>query len=329
MDGQIEKQNENQENNIPSDPWATAFAALDKEANENIETTPDPGDNENGDGTATQSTDGATDTAPVAQGNSTEPTLSDGGSDTLGEVGGSEASGTLDDLFKFTEEEITEYKESLQKNIEDQTIRDVAKAFIDRGARNADGRLGASLNDPDICKRDSNGVPRFYNPDTGREFTGDNPRRQAQEWVNDYNKELAESFNKTCADYSKKLLEEQGHGLAVIEFAPKYEKLDPVRKAMFESIIEDYEIHDSDGDLVGYSCDLDKALNAVNRQVKTMQTRFSSNTPPQNNAPSGPVLDMKSQPANDDGKVPQFKSIAEAMEYQQDQLLKNLREKDK
>lgn len=329
MDGQIDKQDENQENNTPSDPWAAAFAALDKEADQGTDATPDTGDNGDGDGTATQSTDGIADATPATQGDSAEPTPTDGGSGSLGEVSDPQVAGTLDDLFKFSEEEITEYKESLQKSIEDQTLRDVAKAFIDRGARNADGRLGASINDSDICKRDSNGVPRFYNPDTGREFTGDNPRRQAQEWVNDYNKELAESFNKTCADYSKKLLEEQGHGLAVIEFAPKYEKLDPVRKAMFESIIEDYEIHDSDGDLVGYSCDLDKALNAVNRQVKTMQARFNNSAAAQNPTPSGPALDMNTKPTGEANKAPQFKSIAEAMEYQQDQLLKNLREKDK
>lgn len=215
-----------------------------------------------------------------------------------------------------------EYKESLNNSIQEQTLTDVAKAYIDKGARNVNGKLGATINDPDICKRDRDGVPRFYNPDTGREFTGDNPRRQAQEWVNDYNKELADAFNKTCHDYSAKLLEEQGQGLKVIEFAPTYAKLDPVRKAMFESIIEDYEVKDKDGDLIGYSCDLNKALNAVNRQVKTMQTRFKSAPKPA----SGPVLDMKSSASSSGENQPrQFKSIAEAMEYQQDQLLAKMK----
>ena len=113
--------------------------------------------------------------------------------------------------------------------------------------------------------------------------------------------------------------------MTVIDFAPKYEKLDPVRRAMFESIIEDYEVHDEKGELIGYSCDLDKALSAVNRQVKTMQERFK-NTGQATPAPSGPALDMKSSSRDSDDSAPKFNSIAEAMEYQQDQLLKKMKE---
>ena len=194
-----------------------------------------------------------------------------------------------------------------------------------QGARHTDGKLGASINDSDVCKRDKDGVPRFYNPETGREFTGDNPRRQAQEWVDDYNRELADAFNKTCQDYSQKLLQEEGGRLAIIEFAPKYKALDPVRRAMFESIIEDYEVTDSSGNIISYTCDLDKALAAVNRQVSVIKQRFSSGNTGQAK-PSGPALDTPStsRTSTEEGK-PQFKSIEEAMEWEQDQLLTKMK----
>ena len=310
---------ENKDQQASADPWAAAFAALDKEEKGTAETAPVPPAQPDGDDGADSKGDDLGEGAAGSEGpDGNEPAADAGGPGDLGGADGGSDAGAYEDLFRFSEEEIKDYKDTLQKNIEQQTLRDVAQAYISKGARNTNGRLGATIDDADICKRDRDGVPRFYNPETGREFTGDNPRRQAQEWVDDYNRQLAQQFNQTCRGYAAKLMEEQGVGLKVIEFAPKYEKLDPVRKAMFESIIEDYEIHDKDGDLVGYSCDLDKALAAVNRQVKTMQSRFHKQ---EQAAPSGPVLDTKSTSAPGSDKVPEFKSLAEAMEWQQTQLL--------
>lgn len=310
---------ENKDQQAPSDPWAAAFAALDKEEKGAAETTPVSPAQPDGDDGSDSKGDNLGESAADAEGqDGNQPAVDAGGPGDLGGADGGADAGAYEDLFRFSEEEIKDYKDTLQKNIEQQTLRDVSQAYISKGARNTNGCLGATIDDADICKRDRDGVPRFYNPETGREFTGDNPRRQAQEWVDDYNRQLAQQFNQTCRGYAAKLMEEQGVGLKVIEFAPKYEKLDPVRKAMFESIIEDYEIHDKDGDLVGYSCDLDKALAAVNRQVKTMQARFHKQ---EQAAPSGPALDPKSTSAPGADKVPEFKSLAEAMEWQQTQLL--------
>lgn len=211
----------------------------------------------------------------------------------------------------------------MMADIRERTINDVVQAYIKQGARHVDGKLGATINDPDVCKRDRDGVPRFYNPETGREFTGDNPRRQAQEWVEDYNKELAAAFNRTCAEYSKRLLDQEGGRLAVIEFAPKYKALDPVRRSMFDSIIEDYEVEDGDGNVIGYSCDLDKALAAVNRQVSVIKSRFANQQTAPKAAPSGPVLDTPNSAGSKPGESnkPEFKSLAEAMEWEQDQII--------
>lgn len=321
----VTESTENQEDLNNIDPWAAAFASLDQAATQDPEPTSDP-EGENGNsGSTTSDDEGANPAAPESE-HSSETQDNAGGPGDPGTADGDQDAGTLEDLFRFSEEEINEYKDNLERNVQAQTLADVSAAYIKKGARHTNGKLGASINDIDICKRDSDGVPRFYNPETGREFTGDNPRRQAQEWVDDYNKQLADSFNQTCQDYSQRLLKEQGVGLAVIEFAPTYEKLDPVRKAMFEAVIEDYEIRDNDNDIIGYSCDLNKALAAVNRQIKVMQSRFQKSEEQSKPAPSGPALDPKTTPstANED-KVPQFKSLAEAMEYQQNQMLKKMK----
>jgi hypothetical protein len=323
MDEEKNQQDEDQASNPASDPWAEAFAALDKEE----EKTPpsvagEPKSDDAQDTKTADMGDGAAD-ASADDGDEVPPAA--GGPGDLGGADSGEDAGTEDSIFRISQERADEYRESLKQSIEEQTLHDVANAYIKQGCRHIDGKLGASIYDPDICKRDEDGVPHFYNPKTGQEFSGSDPRATAQNWVDDYNHELSVAFNKTCADYAKKLMDEKGVGLTVIDFAPKYEKLDPVRRAMFESIIEDYEVHDEKGELIGYSCDLDKALSAVNRQVKTMQERFK-NTGQATPAPSGPALDMKSSSRDSDDSAPKFNSIAEAMEYQQDQLLKKMKE---
>lgn len=206
----------------------------------------------------------------------------------------------------------------------------MAQAYIRQGARHHNGRLGATIGDKDICRRDEDGVPHFYNPETGREFTGDNPRLQAQQWVDSYNKELADNFNQTCAEYSQQLMDREGGRLAIIEFAPKYKALDEVRRSMLDSILEDYEVLDDSGEVVSYSIDLDKALSAVNRQVQVIQSRFAGQAkqaPEAKPEPTGPALDMPSTSGHADDGVPQFRSLAEALEWKQNQMLAKQKER--
>lgn len=335
MDGQNEETLAPEVEQVPVDDWAAAFAALDKKDEEDSETdaNADGGtDGDNGEVSDSEESDQGESSAPVEGNDGMESEdLPGGPSDLGGEDGGEDVRfdwGNLD----VSPEGIQSYRDELTKSIQDRTIKDVAAAYIRQGARNDNGRLGATINDPDVCKRDRDGVPRFYNPETGREFTGDNPRRQAQEWVDDYNRELRDAFNKTCAEYSQRLLKSEGVKLAVVEFAPKYQQLDQMRRSMFEAVIEDYEVTDNNGDVIGYSCDLDKALAAVNRQVSAIQRQYSKTHTAKANEPekkpSGPALDTPSTggTAQQNGK-PQFKSIAEAMEWEQDQLLAKMKGK--
>ncbi len=330
MAGQSQEKMDTQMGPDTSDPWAVAFAALDKEDEGNAEAAAPSGDAvlpeaDLSDSEGADHGEGAP--APQAGDGNVDADLPGGPGDLGGEPGGED-----DDLdwdgTDLSPEEIESFRNDFTEDIKRRVIEDVAATYIKQGARHTNGRLGVTINHPDVCKRDRDGVPRFYNPETGREFTGDNPRRQAQEWVDDYNRELADAFNRTCAEYSQKLMREEGGRLAIIEFAPKYKALDPVRRSMFDSIIEDYEVRDKDDRVVGYTCDLDKALAAVNRQVRVIQSRFSKAGAAQPAAPTGPALDQPTTtPAGGQGAKPQFKSIEEAMEWEQDQLLEKMRNK--
>lgn len=325
MDGQTQETMATPVEQTPIDDWAAAFAALDKkdeEADESVSVGGDGGE--------------VSDSEAADQGDGSAQAEGQDGPNIQGELGGPGDTGATnspeDVRFNWndiddSEESITQYRQHFDNDIRERTIRDVAAAYVKQGVRNNNGMLGANINDPDIMQRDDDGLPHFYNPETGREFRGDNPRRQAQEWVDDYNRDLAEKFNKTCAEYEKRLREQNGGRLAVMEFAPKYKALDKVRQSMFDAVVEDYEITDSNGNVIGYSCDLNKALAAVNRQVSILQSRFKQAQKAEpTKQPSGPALDTPSTTGAPQGNArPQFKSLAEAMEWEQDQLLAKMK----
>lgn len=331
MEGQISGTNETMENQAPVNPWVAAFAALEQKGKEAGQAAADDaGQPDVGTGdTDAQRVDGK-DAVDAQGGNGPAYEDAFGGLDpdagTNSSEGG-ESTGSVFDI-EVTEESLEQFENDLRENIRNQAINEVAAEFIKRGIRNNNGALGATMDDPDICKRDSDGVPHFYNPETGREFVGDNPRRQAQEWVDDYNKELSRVFNNTCADYEKHLLEEAEPQIAIKKFAPKYEKLDEIRRGMFDNVIEDYEIKDNNGNVIGYSCDLDKALALVERQIEMIQNyaRQHQQQEAAKPQPTGPVLDMKtSSGAVPNGNSAPPSSLEQAMELLQDKKLANLK----
>ena len=329
MADQTSGTNESMENKAPVDPWIEAFAALEPKTEEDTKEASNMGDDNNGGAVA--DTNGTSVQEVSDQDETVNSTASEGIVGGSGVDGGEldNQSGTaFEEVSGVTTESIEQFENDLNKSIRDQAVNDVAAEFIKRGVRNSNGALGATMDDPDICKRDSDGVPHFYNPETGREFVGDNPRRQAQEWVDDYNKELARVFNNTCAEYEQHLKEESAPRIAVMKFAPKYDALDDIRKGMFDNVIQDYEITDNDGKVIGYSCDLDKALSLVERQIEMIQNYAKQH---QQQAvvkpePTGPALDMKtSSGAIPNGNDAPPTSLAEAMERLQDAQLSKLK----
>lgn len=329
MENQISGTTENPTGQTEVDSWEAAFAALDSIGKENLE---EPSDS-NGDDAGGSDTDagnagegeGLSDSVEAADSSQDEGDVGGLGSDTGSN--GQENGNAFAGMLGVTEESIEKYESDLTESLKNQAINDIAQEFLKRNVRQKDGILGASLDDEDICKRDEDGVPHFYNPETGREFTGDNPRRQAQEWVNDYNQALADAFNKACTQYEKHLMEKAAPGIAVMKFALKYEKLDDIRRGMFDNVIEDYEIKDNDGKVVGYSCDLDKALALVERQISMIQSYAKQRqSTAQEEKPSGPALDMKtSSGAVASGEREAPKSLADAMEMLQDQQLEKMK----
>lgn len=319
---------EAQVNEAEVDPWIAAFAALEPKSEESAGSDTDTGEPEVGTGNAdANQADGQGAAEAERSDGSTDPDLS-GGLDTSSESRGTEDGNSFSEYFGSSEESIEEFEQQLTKDIEDRAINDIAQEMLRRpNVRSYNGKLGANINDPDIYKRDEDGVPHFYNPETGREFTSDNPRLQAQQWCDIYNRDLAQIFNQAVETYKQELMKNVQPSIAVRKFAPKYEKLDDIRKGMFDNVIQDYEIRDDKDKIIGYSCDLDKALAMVDRQIAMIQSYAKSHQAQQQAKPTGPVLDMKtSSGAMRDSEDIKLNSIEDALGYLEDKKLNKLKQ---
>lgn len=324
MDGIDEKLDAKKDEAPTIDSWEAAFAALEQRNKKEPEETPADRDGQPNAGESGQaeSTSGS-DAEPVAEGQSNDAQLD--GTDVGGSSAVDGAAGETVSEFDYSAEEVNETISSIESSIEDQAVSDVANAMKASGKIRVtrDGKLGASINDPDIYTKDEDGVPTYINPETGRPFTGDNPRAQAKQWVDDYNAELEQAFNKIAKQRIDELKKENEPIVRTLKFAETYKKLNDVQRDMFDSLIEDYEVKDEDGNAIGYSCDLDKALAQVNRQIAKLTERGKALHPKQEKpAPTEPALDMPQSTGSSENKPPQFKSLAEAMSWSQDQMLK-------
>lgn len=324
MNGIDEKLDAKKDEAPAIDSWEAAFAALEQRNKKEPEETPadrdgqpDAGESGQAEGTS------GSDAEAVAQGQPDDAQLD--GADDGGSSAADGAAGEAVSEFDYSAEEVNKTISSIESSIEDQAVSDVANAMKASGKIRVtrDGKLGASINDPDIYTKDEDGVPTYINPETGRPFTGDNPRAQAKQWVDDYNAELEQAFNKIAKQRIDELKKESEPIVRTLKFAETYKKLNDVQRDMLDSLIEDYEVKDEDGNAIGYSCDLDKALAQVNRQISKLTERGKALHPKQEKpAPTEPALDMPQSTGSSENKPPQFKSLEEAMEWSQNQQLK-------
>lgn len=311
----------------PANPWVEAFAELeDKPAADAPGTEGNDKDEQPGsDGGATA--DG--DTPPPAGG---APAVD-------AEVGDSDAGGPLpadtgsgDEVDAGAPADVEATLTAINEQIEQRTLTETTQLFLERAddqgrklIRQTNGQLGATTSDPDIYRvDDKTGTATFYNPDTGQPFTGPNPRAQAKAWVDAYNEELRDTFNRFAEQRHAEIEKDFAPAIAMLKFTPTYDALDATRQKMLEALIDGYEVFDEDNNHIGYSVDLDKALDQVNRQVAALK---ESQPPVPPKEPTTPALDMPtsgSQVAPTDGE---FTSLAEAMEATQNAELAKLQKK--
>ena len=215
---------------------ASAFARLREVDADNAEADVDGGD-------------GADDKAE-------EDDVADAEGDTALDDGGYDADGGLAEL-----PDTAQYQASQQAIVDQLNRNAVAQA---RQQFQKDGIREFTMDD--IYDRQQDGRVIYRNPDDpNRPFAN---RMEAQQWIDSFNKQVQSALIKTATEIRDKNAKAAMPALRLLQFAPVYDVMDPAIREVFDDLIEDYEVKNRAGKVVGYSCDLEKMAMKAARLAK-------------------------------------------------------------
>lgn len=186
------------------------------------------------------------------------------------------------------------------------------------------------LNINDLYELDKNsGRVSFRNPDDpGRPFSS---RQEAQMWIDSYNSQYEAAFKSTVDGYRSELTKSVAPTARMLAFAPKADAMDEDTLAIFDELIQPYEIKDRQGRVRGYRCDLDAAHTQAARIVERMKSKAGradaskavETAQKAVEASTGPALDAKAHGSSADADGNREPSnLQEAMRMYQEQRKK-------
>ena len=189
-------------------------------------------------------------------------------------------------------------KRGLIENLNKSAIAKAAKEFRDDNIREF------QMND--LYERTSDGRVIYHNPDDpNRPFSS---RMEAQSWIDSFNGQVRNELKRRALEIRNEDVDSILPSLRLMDFAPSYDAMDDAVREMFDDLIEGYEVLDSNGNVIGYNCDLDKMASKAER----MASRFSKTKPSKrrtkatkttNEGTRQPSLDMRSHGSGGNGKM--------------------------
>ena len=182
--------------------------------------------------------------------------VADAEDDTALDDGGYDADGGLAEL-----PDTAQYQASQQAIVDQLNRNAVAQA---RQQFQKDGIREFTMDD--IYDRQQDGRVVYRNPDDpNRPFAN---RMEAQQWIDSFNKQVQSALIKTATEIRDKNAKAAMPALRLLQFAPVYDVMDPAIREVFDDLIEDYEVKNRAGKVVGYSCDLEKMAMKAARLAK-------------------------------------------------------------
>lgn len=194
--------------------------------------------------------------------------------------------------------------DQLVKGIQQAAVAQVNSAYRKQGIR--------KFSVGDLIERKSDGTVVFHNPENpNRPFAS---RMEAQQWVDSVNKDIDASFRREAGKAYQDLMRQNESSIRLLKFAPKYNALSPEEQELFDDMVEDYGVY-QDGEVIGYSCDLDRVLTQVKRVMARMQPKAAKKPQAKQAAkPRQPSMDMRGRgTGSNTAKREEPKDLAEAM----------------
>lgn len=118
----------------------------------------------------------------------------------------------------------------------------------------------------DLYERDERaGRVIYHNPDDkSRPFAS---RMEAQQWIDSFNSQLMEETKRRAKEIYRDVNKAIAPSRRLLAFAPRYDSMSDNVREVFDDLIEGYEITNAGGEVIGYSCDLDKAMARAERMA--------------------------------------------------------------
>ena len=146
-----------------------------------------------------------------------------------------------------------------------------------------------------------------------------NSRSEANAWVRDFNQQLDEKTKEIYKQEYQKVYNAQLPTIKLMQFAPKLDKMNDVQIDLLNGLIEPYELKDNNGNVYGYSCDLDRAytqaMNMFNRMGSKYSKQRAAQQQPQQEV-RRPAVDMKSG-GNTTGSIPDNETFDDVKDLSQ------------
>lgn len=233
-----------------------------------------------------------------------------------------------DDPFESVDWKSAE--EGIRHEIDQEAMRRTIEFFKERNIR--------KFSMEDLYEQSDDGTVNFVDPDSSTENRKSyfQNRSQAREWVEGINREIDEQMGKHARKMRSELMAENKPRLDLIKWGPVYSKLNQTEREIVDELISPYEVSDSRGNAIGYSCDLNKMTN----QAKSLAARFAaqqeqiakqqsaSKQQPQQSQVRRPTSEIGSRGSNgvlDDDEVPEINSLSDAIKYYEKQKAKGKR----
>ena len=296
-------------NNAPAPTGDVGDPSLAEKGN--LDTGGQPATGSNGEGDAGNPAGAAAPDSNLSEGSTGagESTAQPAGGD--GNPGDGGTGGQPAETPAYTADDYKVIQDRILESVTQQAARKADEEFQKQGIR--------LWNINDLYERDEQtGRVSFKDPENpGSTFSS---RFEAQQWIEAMNKQVQDAWQQEARKYQREFFEQTQPAIRLMQFAPVYDNMDQQTKAVFDSIVEPYEIKDSTGASIGFSCDLNAAKAQAEKLVQVFgggaQVAPAAGEQQTQAAPAatGPALDAATSGSSSGANPnPEPKDIADAM----------------
>ena len=166
------------------------------------------------------------------------------------------------------------YEGADYQDLQDQLTSEIQHAAMQQAVAEyqRDGVRPITMND--LYQRDqSTGRVTYINPDDrSRPFSS---RMEAQQWIDSFNSQLRQEIQTRARAVSRELSKQMAPARRLLAFAPTFDAMDAQTREVFDDLVEGFEVRNQQGDVVGYTCDLNRMAERARRMAEKYGRRRS------------------------------------------------------